>query len=336
MNRLLWLLAVVGISLGSFAARSAPAHRWPASAAQPTAFVLPLAHGTEDHGAAGADADEASGGGGSGWRHFVRWVGHFHRPTTALTIATLLGAAVAGLLLRTRGPEWLRAGSRWCVIVGAVSAMITAPLGWAFAVDHGGSRLLEVHRWLGTSAAAGAVAILILSEVSHRRPARVAWRYAFRTVLFLALPLVLATGYFGGAMVYGTHAYSWNPPHGDQTGATTGHSDEKPATRPAGGADVVTVSMTDEDVFKPASITIKAGTKVRWTNASKDEHTVTDDPKVAADAKDVAVPQGAKPFNSGKIKPGGTYEQTFTVPGTYKYVCEPHEEMDMKGTVVVK
>jgi plastocyanin len=50
----------------------------------------------------------------------------------------------------------------------------------------------------------------------------------------------------------------------------------------------------------------------------------------------VAMPAGAQPFNSGKIKPGGSFEQKFSIPGTYKYVCEPHEEMDMKGQVIVK
>jgi plastocyanin len=137
-------------------------------------------------------------------------------------------------------------------------------------------------------------------------------------------------------MVYGAHAYSWSLHHSGETGGAASQSDEKPATRPTGGGEVVTVSMTDEDAFKPPSITISAGTTVRWTNASKDEHTVTDDPKVASDAEDVSMPQGARPFNSGKIKPGGTFEQTFTVPGTYKYVCEPHEAMDMKGSIVVK
>lgn len=54
-----------------------------------------------------------------------------------------------------------------------------------------------------------------------------------------------------------------------------------------------------------------------------------------SDARDVFFPAGAKPFNSGKIKPGGIFEQRFARPGTYRYVCEPHEDMDMKGELVV-
>src|SRR5256885_15604108 len=119
---------------------------------------------------------------------------------TVFPIAMLLGAALAELLFMIRGKAWLAGASRWCVIVGAVGAIITAPLGWAFAIDQGGDRVLEIHRWLGTAAGAGAVVILILSEMSHRSISS-GWRTAFRIVLFLAVPLVGATGFFGGAMV---------------------------------------------------------------------------------------------------------------------------------------
>ena len=104
-----------------------------------------------------------------------------------------------------------------------------------------------------------------------------------------------------------------------------------PTTQPA-----ATVKMTDDMTFQPAALTVTVGTTVRWENASKDEHTVTADPKRAGDAKDVSLPAGAEPFDSGKIKPGGSYSHAFTVPGTYKYVCLPHEDMGMLGQIIVK
>ena len=140
--------------------------------------------------------------------HFVRWIGHFHPPLTAFPIALLLTAAMAELLRLFKGPAWLDGASRWCIIVGAASAVVTAPLGWAFATERAGSWILEVHRWLGTAAAAGAVILLVLSELSRRREG--CWLPLFRIVLFAAVPLVAATGFFGGAMVYGLHAYRWN------------------------------------------------------------------------------------------------------------------------------
>jgi plastocyanin len=109
-----------------------------------------------------------------------------------------------------------------------------------------------------------------------------------------------------------------------------------PTTAPAASAAGAVVTMTDDDVFKPETVTISAGQTVRWENrGKKDEHTVTDDPKVADDAKDVSMPTGASPFHSDKIKPGASFEQRFDIAGTYNYVCGPHEEMGMKGRVVV-
>jgi plastocyanin len=50
---------------------------------------------------------------------------------------------------------------------------------------------------------------------------------------------------------------------------------------------------------------------------------------------DVALPAGAGPFNSGNIGLGKEFSYTFTVPGTYKYFCIPHETSGMTGTVIV-
>jgi plastocyanin len=63
---------------------------------------------------------------------------------------------------------------------------------------------------------------------------------------------------------------------------------------------------------------------------------VTADPSKAATAKNVLLPEGAQPFDSGNIDAGGTYSYTFTVPGTYRYVCLPHELAGMIGIVVVE
>ncbi len=64
------------------------------------------------------------------------------------------------------------------------------------------------HRWLGTSTVAGAGLVLVLSEVS-RHPHRPRTRLCFRVVLFLVAAVVLATGFFGGAVVFGLDHYTW-------------------------------------------------------------------------------------------------------------------------------
>ncbi len=95
--------------------------------------------------------------------------------------------------------------------------------------------------------------------------------------------------------------------------------------------------------FDPVSLTVPAGTTVRWSNQADDAHTVT--------AYRKALPEGAAYFSSGGfesegeardhlaeglIATGGSYEVTFDQPGTYEYFCIPHEADGMKGTIVVE
>ena len=146
---------------------------------------------------------------GGRWNHFVRWVGHFHPPLTAFPIALLLAAAIAECLRPLSHAGWLAGASRWCVILAAAGAAASVPLGWAFAAGHGKSWILEVHRWLGTATGCAVTGILLLSELAHRKGG--CWPAVFRVTLFIAVPLVITTGFFGGALVYGLHAYSWTP-----------------------------------------------------------------------------------------------------------------------------
>lgn len=271
---------------------------------------------------------------------FVRWIGHFHPAMTVFPIGLLLAGALAEVLRIATKAAWLEGAARYCVIVAAAGGAITAPLGWAFAVGRGHSWVLETHRWLGTAGACWLVALLVVSEVSRRKGG--GWHTAYLAGLFLAVPAVAAIGFLGGAMVYGLHEYDWQPRDGAE-GEPSPQSNTAPAatsattqSSQAARTSAVIVMMTNDMTFLPATLTIPLGTTVRWENHSKDTHTVTADPKRAADAKDVLLPGGAEPFDSGKIKPGGTYSHTFVVPGTYKYTCIPHEEMGMLGRLVVK
>ena len=87
--------------------------------------------------------------------------------------------------------------------------------------------------------------------------------------------------------------------------------------------------------FTPASVTIAVGDTVHWTNPNVITHTVTFDPAKAATASNVALPAGVAPFDSGDLEEDGSFSHTFTVKGTYKYVCQYHEAMGMTGTVIV-
>lgn len=98
----------------------------------------------------------------------------------------------------------------------------------------------------------------------------------------------------------------------------------------------VVVKMTDKPpMYKPLKVTVKVGQTVEWINNAETLHSVTTDADSAQKPTDVSLPPGAKPFDSGFMKPGATFDYTFTVPGTYKYLCLPHEKDGMIGTVVV-
>ena len=81
--------------------------------------------------------------------------------------------------------------------------------------------------------------------------------------------------------------------------------------------------------YLPENVTVVIGVNntVEWTNNDTanggTDHTVTS----------LSVPSGAAPFDSGIMKEGANFTQTFTTPGTYEYHCSIHSWMT--GSVVV-
>ncbi len=78
--------------------------------------------------------------------------------------------------------------------------------------------------------------------------------------------------------------------------------------------------------FSPASVTIRAGDTVNFVLAGI--HDAVEVSKATWDANGNA-------SNGGFRIPFGGGSHTFTQPGTYYYVCEPHASMGMKGTIIV-
>jgi plastocyanin len=92
----------------------------------------------------------------------------------------------------------------------------------------------------------------------------------------------------------------------------------QPTTTPAPG--IVPVNILN-GAYSPSTITVQAGTTVRWTNSDPYPHTVTstDNP-----------PR----FDSGTLNQGQSWQYTFNTPGTYEYYCTLHGRF-MVGYVVV-
>ena len=76
--------------------------------------------------------------------------------------------------------------------------------------------------------------------------------------------------------------------------------------------------VADDNLFKSAGLTIRAGATVAWQNVGTRPHTVT-------------ALHGT--FASGNLEPGQQFTHTFAQPGTYTYLCDYHA--GMVGTINV-
>jgi plastocyanin len=87
----------------------------------------------------------------------------------------------------------------------------------------------------------------------------------------------------------------------------------------AAGADPATIVMAKDFMFAPASMTVKAGSTVTWTNQDDEPHTVVSD---------------AGLFRSAALDTKESFSFRFDKPGTYHYACSIHPRM--VGTIVVQ
>ncbi len=94
----------------------------------------------------------------------------------------------------------------------------------------------------------------------------------------------------------------------------------QPAATPAPAQNSSQPAVTISGfAFSPATLTVKAGTTVTWTNNDPTAHTVTSD-------------NGA--FDSGNVASNGAFSYTFASAGTFPYHCAIHASM--KASVVVQ
>ena len=88
-----------------------------------------------------------------------------------------------------------------------------------------------------------------------------------------------------------------------------------PADAKSGSETTVKI---DNFSFSPATVTVPAGTTVRWTNADDIPHTIVSDDKS---------------FKSKALDTDDQFTFTFTKPGTYSYFCGLHPKMTAKIVV---
>jgi plastocyanin len=124
-----------------------------------------------------------------------------------------------------------------------------------------------------------------------------------RAVGVLALAAVLAVSGCGG---------------GGAAKKASSSGSAAPAAAPRSGTVAVAIANFK---FKPATIAIRKGSSVRWTNNDAAPHSATGDDNAAG------------PFDTGRLGKGQSKSVTFSKPGTYAYHCVYHPFMTAKLVV---
>jgi plastocyanin len=143
-------------------------------------------------------------------------------------------------------------------------------------------------------------------------------KFALALLMCLSSILIAGCNADNGGAANGGRTATTNaaPASNDATANRASNAASKEAAGNVGGAQEI---VMDDDVFKPAQLTIPAGTKVTWVNKGKKAHTVVSNDKL---------------FDSGLVNVGAEFTHTFTTPGTYDVHCAPHAKM--KGQIVVQ
>jgi plastocyanin len=112
-----------------------------------------------------------------------------------------------------------------------------------------------------------------------------------------------------------------NTANTDQNSGSTSepsrNADQSTSNTQLNNGEALEVEIEDF-AFSPATLTIKKGSTVKWTNKDDIGHTATSN-------------DGA--FDSGILSKGQTYSFTFNEVGEFAYHCTPHPNMTAKVVV---
>lgn len=138
--------------------------------------------------------------------------------------------------------------------------------------------------------------------------------------LLIGIIVVVVIIIIGGFLIFrggGTSSSAMTPPPIPNV-PTPSVNNPTPSNSGSSGAATHSVDIANF-AFSPASLTINAGDSVTWTNKDSTAHTVTSD--------------SGSELNSGTLRPGDTYSQTFNTKGEFDYHCSIHTSMKAKVIV---
>jgi plastocyanin len=92
---------------------------------------------------------------------------------------------------------------------------------------------------------------------------------------------------------------------------------------PLAELDIQEIEATSGLAFSPGEVNVAPGTRIRWVNTSTVLHTVT--------------PSDHTEWSEGSIPgQGDTFEAVVNNPGSFDYICVPHQGDGMVGVIVVE
>lgn len=169
----------------------------------------------------------------------IQFGGRLHPMLVHFPIALIVVAGVIELIRIRKPPSPGADPVFYCLLFGALGAIVSAATGWILAEDFTSeSRELFFHRWLGVAVAGLASLTWILSLLA--RSGQRGWaRATYRLGLALSIVLVTIGGHLGGVLVHGED-YLWEV-------------FERPVERASSDHEVKPPSETEPDAVDPAA-----------------------------------------------------------------------------------
>jgi plastocyanin len=115
-------------------------------------------------------------------------------------------------------------------------------------------------------------------------------------------------------------------------GGTNSTTPSKPANA---GRTVVEITGDRAATLSRQQVNIRVGETVEWKNSSARVHEIIANPAKPEATSQPILPAGAKPFDSGLVRPNHSFVHRFEVPGTYRYLCDVNDSQPVEGEVIV-
>jgi len=131
------------------------------------------------------------------------FLGRLHPLIVHFPIALIVVAALMELFTFGKFNSKIRPGIILLAAIGAISAILAAPMGWLLAANEGTSgEVLDLHKWIGVGTAIFSVITLIFLPKANRNPTSAQIK-TYRAILFITAICVSVTGHFGGSLTHG-------------------------------------------------------------------------------------------------------------------------------------